>query len=175
MKHRALLLSLVLLVPVPGADATIPLPAHPRPDFERAEWVNLNGDWAFRFDKENAGERERWFEAAPAGFPLRIRVPYPWGSKLSGVGDEADVAWNVMREYAGHGDEHAWKMHYKLVRWVERVDTYLVLVRGTAWWLSQVDRQGQWPRAGAPGLLLTCHWGAGHWLWRCLQSVGVRA
>ena len=30
--------------------ASIPLPEHPRPDFERAEWVNLNGDWAFRFD-----------------------------------------------------------------------------------------------------------------------------
>jgi hypothetical protein len=93
MRHRALLLSLALATPALGADAAIPLPEHPRPDFERAEWVNLNGDWAFRFDKENAGERDRWFETAPAGFPLSIHVPYPWGSKLSGVGDEADVAW----------------------------------------------------------------------------------
>ena len=93
MRHRALLLSLALAAPALAAGATIPLPEHPRPDFERAEWVNLNGDWAFRFDKENAGERDRWFEAAPSGFPLTIRVPYPWGSKLSGVADEADVAW----------------------------------------------------------------------------------
>ena len=37
---------------------------------QRAEWLNLNGDWSFRFDSEDAGERERWFEAPPAGFPL---------------------------------------------------------------------------------------------------------
>ncbi len=101
MRHRAaplLGLALALLLPAsPGAAAdagpAIPLPEHPRPDFERPEWVNLNGDWAFRFDAADAGERERWFDAAPAGFPLTIRVPFPWGSTLSGVGDEADVAW----------------------------------------------------------------------------------
>ena len=102
MRHPAALLFLsalgLFLLPAPpstAADAApaIPLPEHPRPDFERAEWVNLNGDWAFRFDKDTAGEAERWFESAPAGFPLTIRVPFPWGSKLSGVGDEADVAW----------------------------------------------------------------------------------
>lgn len=108
-------------------------------------------------------------------WPVTYRVLKSFAARTASFRDEADVAWNVMREYAGHCDERAWKMRYKLVRWVERVDTYLVLVRGTAWWLSQVDRQGEWPRAGAPGLLLTCHWGAGHWLWRCLQSVGVRA
>ncbi len=77
--------------------ASIPLPEHPRPDFEREEWVNLNGDWAFRFDPSGAGETERWFETAPDGFPLIIHVPFSWGSKLSGVADEADVAW-----YARH-------------------------------------------------------------------------
>ncbi len=92
------LLALVLL-PAPSGRAegvgrrAIPLPEHPRPDFERAEWVNLNGDWSFGFDPANAGEGERWFDAAPSSFPLAIHVPFPWGSKLSGVGDEADVAW----------------------------------------------------------------------------------
>jgi hypothetical protein len=94
----------------PPADETsaiaIPLPEHPRPDMQRAAWLNLNGAWAFRFDKEDAGERERWYESAPAGFPLRITVPFPWGSKLSGVADEADVAWyartiRVPGEWAG--------------------------------------------------------------------------
>ncbi|HSD66034.1 MAG TPA: glycoside hydrolase family 2 TIM barrel-domain containing protein, partial [Vicinamibacteria bacterium] len=88
----------LLLVPALSGTAVepaagIPLPEHPRPDLERAEWVNLNGDWAFRFDAEGTGERERWFERAPAGFPLTIHVPFSWGSKLSGVRDEADVAW----------------------------------------------------------------------------------
>jgi hypothetical protein len=93
MRHRALLLALALSVPAAAADRAIPLPEHPRPDFERVDWVNLNGDWSFRFDPGNAGEGDRWFDAAPAGFPLTIRVPYPWGSRLSGVGDEGEVAW----------------------------------------------------------------------------------
>ena len=73
--------------------ADIPLPEHPRPDFERAQWLNLNGEWSFRFDAGGRGEAERWFDAPLASFPARIRVPYPWGSPLSGVKDEADVAW----------------------------------------------------------------------------------
>ena len=72
---------------------TSPLPEHPRPDFERADWLNLNGEWLFRFDAEGVGERERWFESGPDAFPLRIQVPFSWGSRLSGVADQADVAW----------------------------------------------------------------------------------
>jgi hypothetical protein len=85
-------------VPAPGlragpSPAAVPLPEHPRPDLRRADWLNLNGEWAFRFDGDGAGERERWFASAPSGFPLRIEVPFSWGSKLSGVADQADVAW----------------------------------------------------------------------------------
>ena len=100
MRHGValLLLSAVGLLPIPGplaaaAEPAVPLPEHPRPDFRRAAWVNLNGDWAFRFDPSASGEREGWFASAPSGFPLTIRVPFPWGSPLSGVPDEADVAW----------------------------------------------------------------------------------
>ena len=32
---------------------TIPLPEHPRPDFERSTWLNLNGNWALEFDKND--------------------------------------------------------------------------------------------------------------------------
>jgi hypothetical protein len=84
---------LVLLPATLLAAADVPLPEHPRPDFERAEWVNLNGDWAFRFDPGDGGVAGRWFDAPLAAFPVRIRAPYPWGSPLSGVRDEADIAW----------------------------------------------------------------------------------
>ncbi|MBE0535227.1 MAG: glycoside hydrolase family 2 [Phycisphaerae bacterium] len=70
----------------------IPLPEHPRPDFFRADWINLNGPWQFRFDKEDVGREESWFKSK-SGFPETIMVPFPWGSKLSGVGDNADIAW----------------------------------------------------------------------------------
>jgi hypothetical protein len=69
----------------------IPLPEHPRPDFMRAEWLNLNGQWDFRFDASNTGETGKWFSGT--SFDKKIMVPFPWGSNLSGVKDEADIAW----------------------------------------------------------------------------------
>src|SRR5437763_497452 len=69
-----------------------PLPEHPRPDFERAEWQNLNGPWQFQFDGQDVGESRGWPRAGlPA--PRPIVVPFPWGSPLSGVPDSAPIAW----------------------------------------------------------------------------------
>ncbi len=74
------------------AAAEIPLPEHPRPDFQRSAWQNLNGAWGFRFDKANVGIGEGWAEGKTA-FPLTITVPFGWGSALSGVKNEADIGW----------------------------------------------------------------------------------
>lgn len=71
---------------------SIPLPEHPRPDFERPLWENLNGAWRFAFDPENAGLGESWAER-PGVFDRSINVPFPWGSELSGLPDEADIGW----------------------------------------------------------------------------------
>jgi len=86
-------LALVLTAAGKAANApAIPLPEHPRPDFARAEWLNLNGSWQFRFDKDDAGVAGGW-AAGQESFPLKITVPFPWGSALSGGGNEADVGW----------------------------------------------------------------------------------
>ena len=71
-------LIVLALVSASAAFAAIPLPEHPRPDFERNEWINLNGEWDFRFD----GEKD---------FGRKILVPFGWGSPASGVKDEGDV------------------------------------------------------------------------------------
>ena len=34
-----------------SAHSSIPLPEHPRPDWERPQWINLNGAWDFGFEK----------------------------------------------------------------------------------------------------------------------------
>lgn len=70
----------------------IPLPEHPRPDFERANWINLNGSWDFEFDSLNVGLNKNW-QDGKSSFSKKINVPFPWGSQLSGVKDEADYAW----------------------------------------------------------------------------------
>jgi hypothetical protein len=75
----------------PRSDS-IPLPEHPRPDFERAEWKNLNGRWDFVLDARDEGERGGWARGQlPA--PRQILVPFSWGSPLSGVPDSADIGW----------------------------------------------------------------------------------
>lgn len=90
-------LTLLILVLFSGCqkdkpEAGIPLPEHPRPDFERIEWINLNGYWDFTFDATDAGEKERWAEHNKT-FTQKILVPFPWGSPLSEVPNEADIAW----------------------------------------------------------------------------------
>ncbi len=89
MKFRLLTLAFAAF----AAFAEIPLPEHPRPDWARAAWQNLNGDWKFAFDKQNLGVKEKWFAAADDRFDKSILVPFPWGSALSGVKDEADTGW----------------------------------------------------------------------------------
>ncbi len=71
---------------------SIPLPEHPRPDLRRPDWVNLNGWWNFRFDPSDRGVGEHW-QASPGDFGRKIQVPFPWGSPLSGLSDEATIGW----------------------------------------------------------------------------------
>lgn len=71
--------------------AAQPVP-HPEPQFERAEWQNLNGRWEFEFDDANAGLREHW-EAGAHKFSRNITVPYCFESKLSGIGDTGFHEW----------------------------------------------------------------------------------
>ena len=75
-----------------AGEAPIPLPEHPRPDFHRAAWLNLNGPWQFRLDPDNAGAGEKW-SAGQTAFSDTIIVPFPWGSPLSKVPDKAAIAW----------------------------------------------------------------------------------
>jgi hypothetical protein len=75
-----------------SADAAIPLPEHPRPDFQRTAWMNLNGTWDFRADPKNEGLNAKWFEGG-GGFSDRITVPFSWEAPLSGVTRRTDFAW----------------------------------------------------------------------------------
>ncbi|MEZ5043411.1 MAG: glycoside hydrolase family 2 TIM barrel-domain containing protein [Saprospiraceae bacterium] len=94
MKNTTLKLAILLVTFLPIAlfAQNIPLPEHPRPDFERVDWQNLNGSWDFALDAEDQGVQQKWQEGAVA-FKQKIMVPFPWGSALSGVKDEADIGW----------------------------------------------------------------------------------
>src|SRR5437762_12689920 len=82
---------LILAFLIVSADS-IPLPEHPRPDFERAEWLNLNGRWRFAFDPRDEGEHAGWVSGELPGV-REMLVPFSWGAPMSGVPDSADIAW----------------------------------------------------------------------------------
>ena len=67
---------------------------HPKPQFKRADWENLNGLWDFEFDFGNSGA-ERGMFSADAEFSKEINVPFCPESKLSGIGytDFIDSVW----------------------------------------------------------------------------------
>jgi len=73
-------------------ESPIPLPEHPRPDFERAAWLNLNGHWRFAFDSADAGVGAGWTRGTLPG-TQRILVPFSWGAPFSGVADSASIGW----------------------------------------------------------------------------------
>jgi beta-galactosidase/beta-glucuronidase len=60
---------------------------YPRPQLVRGDWLNLNGEWDFRFDDANVGEKEKWQETFEATH--RITVPFTYETKASGIGIEA--------------------------------------------------------------------------------------
>lgn len=69
---------------------TIPRPEHPRPDFMRETFHNLNGVWQFAFDDQDAGLSEGWYQPA-VKLPLEITVPFCYQSKMSGIGPTDEI------------------------------------------------------------------------------------
>ena len=87
------LLALAATVSLGRTVAKIPLPEHPRPDFERSEWINLNGPWAFTFNEALA---QKALQTGQTGtFDHTINVPFPCGHSHH---DEAEE-----RQHHQHG------------------------------------------------------------------------
>lgn len=86
MKLKVLAVAALLTMGVAcRANATdTPRSEYPRPQFERAAWVNLNGEWNYTFDFANSGI-ERGLEKATS-FDGKITVSFCPESKLSEVG-----------------------------------------------------------------------------------------
>jgi beta-galactosidase/beta-glucuronidase len=63
----------------------IPRPEHPKPQFHRETWLNLNGQWNFGFDLGFSGNEKDWPKDATK-LDKKIIVPFCPESKLSGIG-----------------------------------------------------------------------------------------
>jgi beta-galactosidase/beta-glucuronidase len=89
----------------------IPRPEHPRPQFQRSTWANLNGVWAFAQDPGRSGE----CRGLPEGknFDQEIMVPFVPESKLSGIEnkDFMPCVWYACRLAITNG----WTTHRTLL------------------------------------------------------------
>ncbi len=77
-------------------------PEHPRPDFERPQWMTLNGKWDFGFDDK---------------FGRNITVPFCWESELSGVAKKGETTGWYRRTFTiptSWSGKHAW-LHFDAV------------------------------------------------------------
>jgi len=94
MKNLYLLLFLfTVLFSCKKTSTEIPLKEHPRPDFERAAWQNLNGYWQFAPDSAAVGEAENW-QLNPERFTKKILVPFSWASPMSEIElPQVNVGW----------------------------------------------------------------------------------
>ncbi len=63
----------------------IPRCEYPRPQFERKNWLNLNGEWDFCFDNSRSGKARKIYGKS-ASFSRKITVPFCVESELSGIG-----------------------------------------------------------------------------------------
>lgn len=68
---------------------------YPRPQFKRKQWINLNGDWQFTFDRHNAGIKEKWYQKSVLPNVKTINVPFCVQSELSGIQnkEKCPISW----------------------------------------------------------------------------------
>ncbi|MBB6733978.1 glycoside hydrolase family 2 protein [Cohnella zeiphila] len=95
---------------------------YPRPQFVRDNWQSLNGEWDFRFDDQNVGERARWYDDLHGD--LKIQVPFTYETKAGGIGEEKfhPYVW-YQREWPTPPDlgEQRVILHFQAVDYVAKV------------------------------------------------------
>ena len=63
---------------------SIPRCEHPNPQWERENWINLNGEWEFDFDFSKSAVERELYKKGPLS--KKIIVPFCPESELSGIG-----------------------------------------------------------------------------------------
>jgi len=82
-KSIFLFLGLFLIIKLTYSETKNPRPEYPRPQFERTNWVNLNGAWSYEFDLSKSGIERSLFNSEKLS--KTIIVPFCPESPLSGV------------------------------------------------------------------------------------------
>ncbi|MBT3273922.1 MAG: beta-glucuronidase [Spirochaetales bacterium] len=99
----------------------IPRPEHPRPQFKRDDWLNLNGDWTYKIEPRQpyhltTGALE--VKDDVQGFKDTITVPFAPESPLSGIGDKEFITtlwYHRTIEIPGNWSSKAILLHFGAV------------------------------------------------------------
>jgi beta-galactosidase/beta-glucuronidase len=83
MRNFLFILAILVFSGFVSSAVDIPRPEYPRPQFERSDWINLNGEWTYVFDFGKSGHQRGFTESK--GFDDKILVPFCPESSLSGV------------------------------------------------------------------------------------------
>src|SRR4051794_17675297 len=71
---------------------TVPKPEYPRPQLQRAQWLNLNGPWQFEIDSGDSGIDRGLLDR---DLNAEIIVPFAPETELSGIAntDYLEAVW----------------------------------------------------------------------------------
>ncbi len=105
----------------------IPRPEHPKPQFERQNWLNLNGEWQFEMDNSKSGVERKLYEKG-VSLSDKITVPFCPESTLSGIG-HTDFMYGVwykkiitLNELSGRTVLHFGAVDYKCTAFVNGIE-----------------------------------------------------
>ncbi|SFD35082.1 Glycosyl hydrolases family 2 [Bacillus sp. OV194] len=95
---------------------------YPRPQFERKEWLNLNGEWNFQFDQTNVGEEEQWYKQTKLN--QKIIVPFTYETKASGIHEETFCPYIWYQKVVTVPEEYSHKktiLHFQAADYVTKL------------------------------------------------------
>lgn len=104
-------------------DNLIPRLEYPRPQFQRKDWLNLNGKWDFSIDNGNSGI-DRELPLHPELFNLKITVPFCPEAPLSGIENKdfmESVFYHKKITFPKKWSQRKILLHFGAVDWHSRV------------------------------------------------------
>lgn len=89
---------------------------YPRMDHKRDRYDILNGEWNFKFDRNDEGLYLKWYDEFPQDSQT-IVVPYAYQTKLSGINNQerCDIVWyqKTTTIKSGHSELHFGAIDYE--------------------------------------------------------------
>jgi hypothetical protein len=127
-----------------------------------AKNISLAGQWRFKLDPANTGEKEKWFQS---NLPDRINLP---GSTTeNGFGDDIslETKWTgsiIDKSFFTDAKYEPYRQpgSIKIPFWLTPVKHY----KGPAWYQKQVDIPADWASKRITLFLERCHWETKVWI-----------